>query len=143
MSKKEGKGKYTVGTAINSSVGDYAQVINNFGPSDSRQESGMAELGALFERVNERLAALAEADREMLKPAVQQTAAAAAAIQKGEDSPEKLSFLKKRLKSLYAMSQDIGEVIITTLANPAAGITLTLQKIAQKAKAELNVGQTD
>jgi len=35
------------------------------------------------------------------------------------------------------MAPDIGEVILTTLVNPAAGIALTLQKIAQKAQEEL------
>lgn len=139
MSKKKGN-TYKVGTAINSAVGDYAQVRNYFAqPAGGAQDAGLAELGKLFEQVNERLAKLEEADREMLKTPVQQAAETAAAIQQGDDSEEKQSFLAKRLKNLYAMSEDIGEVIITTLASPAAGVALTLQKIAQKAKEELGI----
>ncbi|GAB4279062.1 MAG: hypothetical protein Kow0080_31050 [Candidatus Promineifilaceae bacterium] len=139
MSKKEGN-TYKVGTAINSAIGDHAQVRNYFAqPAGGEQDVGLAELGKLFEQVNERLAKLEEADREMLKPAVQQTAAATAAIQQGDESKEKQNFLAKRLKNLYAMSEDIGAVIITTLASPAAGVALTLQKIAQKAKEEVGI----
>lgn len=138
MSKKKGN-TYTVGTAINSAVGDYAQVRNYFAQPTGTQDAGLAELGKLFEQVNERLAKLEEADREMLKTPVQQTAETAAAIQQGDESEEKQNFLAKRLKNLYAMSEDIGEVIITTLASPAAGVALTLQKIAQKAKEELGI----
>lgn len=138
MSKNKGN-TYKVGTAINSAVGDYAQVRNYFAQPTGTQDAGLAELGKLFEQVNERLAKLEEADREMLKTPVQQTAAAAADIQKGDESQEKQSFLEKRLKALYAMSEDIGAVMITTLANPAAGIALTLQKIARRAQAELKI----
>ncbi len=142
MSKKKGN-TYNVGTAINSAIGDYAQVRNYFTqPAGGAQDAGLAELGRLFEQVNERLAKLEEADREMLKTPVQQTAQAAADIQKGDESEAKASFLMKRLKTLYAMSNDIGELVITTLASPAAGIALTLQKIAQKAMAELNSEQS-
>ncbi len=141
MSKKKGN-TYNVGTAINSAIGDYAQVRNYFTQPAGTAEPGLAELGQLFEQVNERLAKLEEADREMLKTPVQQTAQAAADIQKGDESEAKASFLMKRLKTLYAMSNDIGELVITTLASPAAGIALTLQKIAQKAMAELNSEQS-
>ncbi len=133
--------KYYVSNANHSAIGDHAKVMNYFAQPSGHPEPGLAALGALFERVNARLEALEEADRAMLKPAVQQTAAAAAAIQKGDDSPDKQSFLEKRLKALYGMSNEIGEVIITTLASPAAGIALTLQKIAQKAQSEINIGQ--
>ncbi len=139
---KKNAPKYYVKEAHHSAVGDYAQVRNYFVPQPgSEAEPGLAELARLFEEVNQRLAALEEADREMLKTPVQQTAAAAADIQKGDESREKQSFLMRRLKTLYAMSNDIGEVVITTLASPAAGVALTLQKIARKAQAELAIGE--
>lgn len=124
----------------NTVVGDYANVSNYFSAQVAPTDPGMTELRRLFEQVNERLVALAEADRALLTPAVQQAAQVTAEIQQGDDSPEKQSFLEKRLKSIYSMREDIGEVIITTLANPVAGIALTIQKIAQKAKADLNLG---
>ncbi len=136
MSDQQNTPKYHVERAEHSAIGDYAQV-NNYFPPAAQSDAGMAELRRLFEEVNRRLAGLEEADRELLKPVVQQTAAVAAEIQKGDDSPQKQSFLEKRLKALYAMSKDIGEVVIAALASPAAGVALTLQKIAQKAQAEL------
>lgn len=129
--------KYHVEHAVQSAIGDYANVNNYFPPQEAAADPGVAELRRLFEEVNKRLAALDEADRDLVAPAVEQTAQAAADIQQGDDSPEKRSFLEKRLKNICAMSPDIGQVIIATLANPPAGIALTLQKIAQKAKGEL------
>ena len=64
----------------------------------------------------------------------------AADIQGGDASPKKQNFLEMRLKNIAAMAPDIGQVILATLAAPAAGIALTLQKIAQKAQSELGGG---
>jgi hypothetical protein len=135
--------KYVVHHAVQSAIGDYANVNNYFPTPAAQADAGTAELRRLFEQVNEHLAALEEVDRQMLTPAVQQTAQATAEIQQGNESPAKQGFLEKRLKAIYAMRQDIGEVIITSLANPAAGIALTIQKIAQKAKAELALGASE
>lgn len=132
--------KYRVGVAINSAVGDHAQVNNYFSAQAAGQDNALAELRRLFEEVNERLEALAPADREMITPAVAQTTQAVAEIQQGDESEAKQSFLETRLKNLYAMAPDIGQVIITTLANPIAGVALTIQKIAQKAKSEVGLG---
>lgn len=129
--------KYIVHHAEGSAIGDYAMVNNHFGPAQAQADPAVAELRQLFTRINEQLATLEPADRDMIAPAVAQTVEAAAAIQAGDASEAKQSFLAKRLKSLYAMAPDIGEVIITSLANPALGIALTLRKIAQKAQAEL------
>lgn len=132
--------KYHVGVAINSAIGDYAQVNNYFSAQAAAADPGVAELRRLFEEVNRKLEALDTADRELLAPAVAQAAKTTAEIQQGDDSPEKQSFLEARLKAIVAMRRDIGEVIITSLASPAAGVALTLQKIAQKAKSEVGMG---
>ncbi|HRQ38251.1 MAG TPA: hypothetical protein PLD25_10085 [Chloroflexota bacterium] len=132
-------GKYVVHHPVQSAIGDYAQVNNYLSPQAAATDPGVAELRQLFEQVNEKLAALETADRELLSPAVAQTAKVTAEIQQGDDNPEKQSFLEARLKAIYAMRQDIGEVIIASLASPTAGIALTIQKIAQKAKGELGL----
>jgi hypothetical protein len=132
-------GKYVVHHAVQSAIGDYAQVNNYLSAQAAAADPGVAELRQLFEQVNEKLAALETADRELLAPAVAQAAKTTAEIQQGDDSPEKQSFLETRLKAIYAMRQDIGQVIIATLASPPAGIALTIQKIAQKAKSELGL----
>ncbi len=131
--------KYYVGTAHQSAIGDYANVTNNFPAAQVAADPGVAQLRALFEKVNRRLDALEAADRELLKPAVEQTAQATAAIQQGDETPEKQTFLEARLKAIYAMRKDIGEVIIATLANPALGLALVLHKIGQKVQAELGM----
>lgn len=134
--------KYVVHHAVQSAIGDYALVNNYFPAQVTQQNAGAAELRQLFILVNERLAVLEEAEQALLAPAVQQAAEASSAIQQGDESAEKQSFLQKRLKAIYAMREDIGEVIITTLASPAAGIALTLKKIAQKAKDDLNIKES-
>jgi hypothetical protein len=137
MSDQEHQAKYVVHEAIQSAVGDYAQVNNYYPAAQVAVNPGMAELRRLFEEVNRRLDSLDAADRDMVAPAIQQTAEATAAIQQGDESPKKLSFLETRLRNILAMAPDIGEVIVATLASPAAGIALTLQKIARKAKEEM------
>jgi hypothetical protein len=129
--------KYVVHHAVQSAIGDYANVNNYFPAPQVAADPGMAELRHLFEQINQRLAALEAADRDLVTPAIEQTAQATAEIQQGDDSPEIQRFLETRLKHICAMAPDIGEVIITTLASPAAGIALTIQKIAQKARSEL------
>jgi hypothetical protein len=139
--KKEAP-KYYVHHAEKSAIGDFANVNNYISTEDAATDPGIAELKELFEKVNRQLAALEEADRDLVAPAVEQTVAAATAIQQGDESEEKQSFLEARLKTLYLMRQDIGEVIITTLASPPAGIALTLQKIGQKVKEALPKGES-
>ncbi|MCB0015774.1 MAG: hypothetical protein KDE34_27860 [Anaerolineales bacterium] len=139
--KKEAP-KYYVRHAVNSAIGDFANVNNYISTQDADADPGIAELKALFEKVNEKLAELDEADRDLMTPAIQQTVEAATAIQKGDDSEAKQSFLEARLKAIYLMRQDIGEVIIATLVSPPAGIALTLQKIGLKVKESLKAGSS-
>lgn len=129
--------KYVVQHAEYSAVGDYAHLENNFPTAQADADPGVAELRRLFEDVNRRLAALETEDREQVAVEVEQVAKLAAEIQQGDPSAKKQQFLETRLKHLAAMAPDIAQVIIATLLNPAAGIALVLQKIAQKAQAEL------
>lgn len=138
--KKEAP-KYVVHQAKQSAIGDYANVNNYISAQEAAADPGIAELKTLFEEVNRRLAALEEADRDLVAPAVEQTVAAATAIQQGDESAEKQSFLEARLKTLYLMRKEIGEVIITTLTSPTAGVALTLQKIGQKVKEAVDKGE--
>jgi hypothetical protein len=137
MNDEQNQTKYVVHHAVQSAIGDYANVNVYFPAPQAAADPGLAELRRLFEEVNRQLAALEEADRDLVTPAVEQAAQAAAEIQTGDESEAKQSFLETRLKAIYAMRKEIGEVIIATLANPAAGIALVIQKIAQKAQAEL------
>lgn len=129
--------KYVVQHAVQSAIGDWANVNNYFPAPQAAADPGVDELRRLFEEVNRRLAALEAADRDLVAPAVEQTAQAVAEIQAGDESEAKQHFLETRLKHIFAMAPEIGQVIITTLANPAAGIALVIQKIAQKAQADL------
>lgn len=140
--EKKESAKYIVHHAEQSAIGDYAKVNNYISDQAAAADPGIAELQTLFKEVNQRLAALETADRELVAPAVEQTVEAATAIQQGDESPEKQSFLEGRLKALYLMRKDIGEVIITSLASPTAGIALTLQKIGQKVKETVDKGES-
>jgi len=142
MSEQQNQaGKYTVYHAEYSAIGDWANVNNYLSAQAAAADPGVAELRRLFEEVNRRLDALEQADRELLTPAVQQAAEAAAAIQAGDESETRQNFLLTRLRHIAAMAPDIAQVIIATLASPATGLALVLQKIAQKAQAQL-AGQT-
>lgn len=129
--------KYVVHHAEHSAIGDYANVNNYFSAQAAAADPGVAELRRLFQEINQKLKALDEADRAMLAPAVEQAAQAAAEIQQGDASQEKQTFLETRLKNIVAMAPEIGQVILATLAAPAAGVALVIQKVAQKAQSEL------
>lgn len=139
MNDQQSQPKYVVHHAVQSAIGDYANVNNTFPAPQAAADPSVAELRRLFEEVNRRLAALEAADRDDLAPVVERAAQSAAEIQAGDESEEEQSFLMGRLKTIHKMAPDIGQVIIATLANPAAGIALTIQKIAQKAQAELGM----
>jgi hypothetical protein len=131
-------GKYVVHHAEHSAIGDYANVNNYFSAQAAAADPGVAELRRLFEEVNRRLAALEAEEREQVAVEVEQAAKLAAEIQRGDESPKKQTFLEARLKNIVAMAPEIGQVIVATLAKPAAGIALAIQKIAQKARSELD-----
>jgi hypothetical protein len=61
-------------------------------------------------------------------------------VQGGDESEATQSTLERRLKNLRNIAPDIGDVIIATLANPAAGIAMVIQTIAKKVQAELKGG---
>jgi len=55
-------------------------------------------------------------------------------VAKGDQANE--SFLSRRLRNLKKMAPDIADVALATLANPAAGVGIIVQKIAKKIKDE-------
>lgn len=55
-------------------------------------------------------------------------------LKKGEQADE--SFLMRRLRNIGRMAPDILDVMLTTFANPVAGLGKVAQKIAEKARAE-------
>jgi internalin A len=55
-------------------------------------------------------------------------------VAKGEQANE--SFLSRRLRNLKKMAPDIADVALSTLANPAAGLGMIVQKVAKKIKDE-------
>lgn len=46
------------------------------------------------------------------------------------------SFIQERLENIQKMAPDIAEVLIATLLNPAAGMSLAVKKVLSKAQAE-------
>lgn len=93
-----------------------------------------AKVHALFEAWRQEVA-----QRPDLPPSVKEDVRAElgeveAEIKKGEKADE--GFLMRRLRSIGRMAPDILEVMLTTFANPVAGLGKVAQKIAQKAKEE-------
>ena len=67
-------------------------------------------------------------DIEDLKANVEEFKAEA---DKGEQADE--SFLARRLRNIERIAPDIGEVLLATIANPAAGFALIVKKVADRA----------
>ena len=54
----------------------------------------------------------------------------AAEDQKGEDADE--SFIARRLRNIQRIAPDILDVVMATIANPAAGFGMVAKKVAEK-----------
>ncbi len=94
----------------------------------------LAQLQALFEAWRQDVAR-----RPDLPPVVKEDVQAElkeveAELGKGEKADE--SFLMRRLRTIGRMAPDILDVMVTTFANPLAGLGKVAQKIAERAKAE-------
>lgn len=55
-------------------------------------------------------------------------------VKKGDKA--KPSFVQERLQNIERMAPDIGEVVMATLLNPAAGISLAVKKVVNKIQAK-------
>ena len=55
-------------------------------------------------------------------------------VKKGDKA--RPSFVQERLQNILKMAPDIGEVVMATLLNPAAGISLAIKKVVNKIQAE-------
>lgn len=141
MSEKYDK-KYDLSHAHieKSAVGDNPVAYNyEQGAGDAAQT---VDIEALFKQLENRLSQLPAFKQTLLQPVLAETEKKVQAIQttaeqKAEVPEEDQSFLQERLLNIYAMSEDIGEVLITTLANPALGVALVIQKVAKKALAQV------
>ena len=131
-----GTGNVSVGGSNTGNIATSGARITNRN-SFNRADPSSAALAELFSALLEKVEATPEADKAITAPMVQQLQAAAERLQTGEAKPEDEGFFEQRLKALYAMAPDIGEVAIATLANPPAGIALVIKKIAQKAQASV------
>ncbi len=50
----------------------------------------------------------------------------------GKGGTAKVSFIQKRLENIEKMAPDIADVVIATLQNPVAGISVALRKVLAK-----------
>ena len=66
-------------------------------------------------------------DKEDLKVAVEEIAEE---DKKGEDADE--SFIARRLRNIQRIAPDILDVVMATIANPAAGFGMVAKKVAEK-----------
>lgn len=116
-------GMYTGGDIQESNVvtGDHNQV----GDVESTREALFADL---IKKIDQRIDIPSE-DKEDLKVNIEEIKAEA---NKGEQADE--TFLSRRLRNIERIAPDIGEVILATLANPAAGFAMIIKKVAERAR---------
>jgi uncharacterized caspase-like protein len=93
---------------------------------------GGAQLAQVFAEAMRRVQAMPEDDQEVVTPLVKQAQAQAEKLQQGDTSPETESALERRLKQLVGVAPDIAEVVLASLANPAAGVVAAIRKVAQR-----------
>ncbi len=74
---------------------------------------------------------LPDADKQDLKSEVTDVETE---LNKGDQADE--SFLARHLRNIQRMSPDILEVVVSTLANPLAGLGTVAAKVAEKMRAE-------
>lgn len=92
-----------------------------------------------FNEAVEKLAAL-PAENPAITPALVEQAqqelveVIAPEVAKGDAANE--GFLMERFRNLATMGPDILDVVTATLTNPAAGVALTVRKIAERARAD-------
>ena len=116
---------WTVHGNVNQAGRDFYQnIVNN--------STDAEVVTKLFEGLRTQLEDLPEADRTLVEPIVDDTQKQVTAIQAGDTSEETQNALEKRLRGLIAMAPDIGEVFVTTLANPVAGIAMVVRKVAER-----------
>ncbi|RME87387.1 MAG: hypothetical protein D6770_09455 [Anaerolineae bacterium] len=81
---------------------------------------------------------LPEEDRQDLKAEVRELEREVA---KGDQADE--TFLARRLRNIKRIAPDILDVVIATMANPAAGFGMVAKKVADRMAAEANAAEGD
>jgi hypothetical protein len=93
-------------------------------------------LATLFADLLKRIEQLPAEDRDEVAKIAHGARVQAEKLQNGDESSATQSAFEKRLKTLKTMAGDIGDLVIATLANPAAGVAMVIQKIAKKVQEE-------
>lgn len=132
-SKDSGRNSIHIGGSVSGNnvvlAGNHIQVTQSNGVSRE-------EIAKLFETVYKRIEERKddpEVEKEEIKQTVQRIEEETA---KGEEAnPSKVD---RWLRTLNDIAPDIGEVVVSCLTSPAAGIATVIRKIGEKAKAESN-----
>lgn len=119
------------GSAVAAGRGAKASVIKN------ESLSSIVEWMAQINRKIDSLPNVSQIEKEDIK---QQVEKIGAEVQKG--SKVEVGRLEKLINTLGVMANDIFDVVITTVANPLAGIGLVIKKIGDKAKIEKGSSKT-
>jgi hypothetical protein len=91
----------------------------------------------IFQEIMARADGLPDSQKGIAKPILNQVQEKAEKIQQGDTSEETQSGFEILLRGIVGMIPDIAEVALSMLANPMSGVTLVIQKIAQKIKNDL------
>jgi hypothetical protein len=99
-------------------------------------QGGDEALVLVFTNLMGRIKLLPADDQAVIKPIAEQARVQAEKIQQGDNNAETQNALEKRLKSLFAMTPDLGEEVIDILASSSTGIANVIQKIAKRVQGE-------
>lgn len=94
----------------------------------------LVQLRAFFESLQKTVEAQSTLPPATKKDVSEELKEVETELKKGEQADE--SFLMRRLRNIGRMAPDILDVMLSTFANPVAGLGKVAQKIAEKAKAE-------
>lgn len=91
-----------------------------------------AGLVALFREINQRLDALPSADKRDVSDAKAAVEQIKQEVAKGDQADT--TQLERHFRAIVRMGPDILDVVTATLVNPAAGLSMIVKKIAEKAR---------
>jgi hypothetical protein len=118
------------GVAIGGNASNNVIVTGDNNVVSSTVSQQQTYIQQIFDKID-RHPDLAEADKTDLKSEVKELQAEDA---KGEQAREDV--IARRLRNIRRMAPDILEVVLATIANPAAGFGVVAKKVAEKMQAE-------
>lgn len=134
--KKQGR-KLQIKGNVNIKKGDFVNgdktvIVGNDNKIGNRETTQQIFFEELIRKVEQR-PDTSDEEREDLKATIDEFKTE---TQEGKKANEKI--LSRHLRNIKRIAPDIADVMLSTLANPAAGFAVVIQKVAKKAQESAN-----